>query len=88
MSILQNIEAGKVDLLDIGVYGYLVLKADSAGVVTTSATTLRALYPKVSSRTMQRKLRQLERVGLVKIPEMSSWSVGPPSIIVSVTRTR
>lgn len=74
MSIVEHIEAGKVDLLELGLFAYLSMKADDAGEVQTSATSLCALCPQVSLRTIQRKLRHLEQLGRIKTPKMSGRS--------------
>lgn len=65
MNILEHIEAGRVDLIELGVYTYLALKANGAAV-EVAATTLRAACKQVSVRTLQRKLRHLEQLGLIK----------------------
>jgi hypothetical protein len=77
--IVQRIDCGEIDLLDSGILDYLCLKANliigngyklPAGVVLSSAPALQVRYKRVSVRTIERHLKKLEKLGLLKF---SCW---------------
>jgi hypothetical protein len=74
--IVEHIESGKVDLLDTAIHDYLLLKVNvfigngyhlPAGVLFTSAPALHAVCKSVSIRTIQRRLKHLEKIGWLKM---------------------
>jgi len=73
--VVEHVDAGTIDLLELGVHDYLNLKANllidsdpyyPAGVCVTSAVALCSLCGRISERTMQRILSKLERIGWIK----------------------
>jgi hypothetical protein len=74
--IAEHVDAGLIDLLELGIHDYLNLKANlvigngwpyPAGVCVTSAVALHSLCGRrVSERTIQRILEKLERIGWIK----------------------
>jgi hypothetical protein len=82
-AIARQIDSGAIDLLDSGILDYLCLKANlligsgyelPAGVVSTSAPALRARCKWVSVRTIQRRVKKLEKLGFLKTPP--GWKNG------------
>lgn len=73
--IVEHVEAGLIDLVELGIHDYLNLKANlvigngwayPAGVCVTSAVALHSLCGRISERSVQRILEKLERIGWIK----------------------
>jgi hypothetical protein len=73
--ILGLLRSGDIDLLELGIYTCLCLGANTvigsgyylpAGIVSTSAPALREFCKRVSIRKLQRKLKRMEKKGLLK----------------------
>jgi len=73
--VLEHVDSGLIDLLELGIHDYLNLKANlvigsswpyPAGICVTSAVAIHAACPRVSERTIQRILKKLERIGWIK----------------------
>jgi len=74
--ILEHLEAGTINLVDLAVHDYLNLKANLVigsqssippGVCVTSATAIHAVCPgRISEKAIQRSLQHLEQIGWIK----------------------
>jgi hypothetical protein len=73
--IVEHVDSGTIDLLELGIHDYLNLKANlvigsdpyyPAGICVTSAVALHSVCNRVSERTIQRILNKLERIGWIK----------------------
>jgi hypothetical protein len=73
--ILEHIESHSIDLLESGIHDFLLLKANLVvggkyplppGVCRTSAPAIHAYCPRVSVKTIQRCLKDLETLGYIK----------------------
>lgn len=74
--ILEHLEAGTINLIDLAVHDYLNLKANlligspssiPPGICITSATAIHAVCPgQISEKAVQRSLQHLEHIGWIK----------------------
>ena len=74
--ILEHLESGRINLIDLAVHDYLNLKSNLVigskssippGVCITSAAAIHAVSPgQPSERAIQRSLEHLERIGWIK----------------------
>jgi hypothetical protein len=74
--ILEHLESGRINLIDLAVHDYLNLKANlligsassiPPGICITSAAAIHAVCPgQISERAIQRSLEHLEKIGWIK----------------------
>lgn len=74
--IVEHLEGGKINLIDLAVHDYLNLKANlligsgssiPPGICITSAAAIHAVCPgQISERAIQRSLEHLQRIGWIK----------------------
>jgi hypothetical protein len=74
--ILEHLEAGRINLIDLAVHDYLNLKANlligstssiPPGICITSAIAIHAVCPgQISEKAIQRSLKHIEQIGWIK----------------------